>query len=137
MGIELGAAQELEYPLLHAFRDDVLQAFGLVVHLVPRVSEHLDEEHLEQPVMPHELERDLAALAGQLLAAIAVVLDEALGTQARDHLADAGRRDAEPLGELASRHGPLVAVQLVEGFEVILLRAGEGAAALELLDHRA
>ena len=81
----------------------MLQALGLVVHLVPAVAEHLDEEHLEQAVVAHELEGDLAALAGQLLAAVAVVLDEALGGQARDHLADGGRGDAEALGELAGR----------------------------------
>ena len=86
--------------------------------------------------MPDQLECDLAALAGQLLAAIAVVLDEALCAETGDHLADAWRRDAESLSEITGRHRLVVAVQLVEGFEVILLGAGEAAAALELVDQR-
>ena len=34
LGIELGTAQELEDPLLHAFGDDVLQAFGFQAQLL-------------------------------------------------------------------------------------------------------
>src|SRR2546428_717978 len=55
----------------------------------------------------------------------------------RDHLADARRRDAEALSEVPGRDRPAVAPEQVEGFEVVLLRPGEQAAALELLDHRA
>jgi hypothetical protein len=47
VGIELRAPQQLEDPLLHSFRDDVLQALSLVVNLIPAVAENLDEEHLE------------------------------------------------------------------------------------------
>ena len=90
MGVELGTPEELEDPLLHPLRHHVLEPFGLVVHLVPAVAEHLDQEHLEQAVVPHQLEGDLPALAGQLLAAVAVVLDQALGGEAGDHLADGG-----------------------------------------------
>jgi len=107
------------------------------VHLIPAVAEHLDEEHLEEAVVTDQLERDLAALPGELLAAVAVVLHEALRAQAGHHLAHAWRRDAEPLRKLPRRHRPLVAMELVERLEVILLRAREGAAPLELLDHRA
>jgi post-segregation antitoxin (ccd killing protein) len=86
-------------------------------------------------VVADELDGDLAALAGQLLAAVAVVFDKALRAEARHHLADAWRRDAEAVSEVARGHGSLVAVELVEGFEVILLRPGECAATLELLDQ--
>ena len=78
--IELGTAQELEDPLLHALGDDVLQPLGLVVNLVPAVAQHLHEEHLEEAMVPDQLHGDLSALAGQLLAAVAVVLDEALAS---------------------------------------------------------
>ncbi len=121
VGIELGTAKELEDPLLHPFGDHVLQALGLVVHLVQAVAEDLNEEHLEQPVVPDQLQCNLAPVAGQLLAAVPVVLDKTLRGQPRDHLADARRRDAETLGKLPRRNWTLVAVQLVEGFEVILL----------------
>src|ERR1700730_14426494 len=92
--IELGPSEQLEDPRLHPLRHDVLQTLGLVVPLVPAVSEHLHQEHLQKPVMSHELERDLSALFGQLLAAVAVVLDKTLGGEAGDHLADGGRGDA-------------------------------------------
>jgi hypothetical protein len=54
MGIELGATEQLEDPLLHALRDHVLEVLGY----------SWDEEHLQQSVMPDELERDLPTLAG-------------------------------------------------------------------------
>ncbi len=57
----------------------MLEALGLVVDLVPRVAEDLDQEDLQQAVVADELERDLATLPRQLLAAVPVVLDEALG----------------------------------------------------------
>src|SRR5581483_100166 len=106
--VELGPAEKLEDALLHPLRDDVLEALRLVVNLVPAVAENADEEHLEQPVMTDELECDLATLGRQLLAAISVVLDEALRGKARDHLAHARRRDAESLGQLTRRDRALV-----------------------------
>src|SRR5258708_39496972 len=85
--------------------------------------------------MPDQLERYLAAFAGQLLAAVAVVLDKALGAETGDHLADAWGRDAESLSEVTGRHRLVVAVQLVEGVEVILLGSGEAAAADGRVGH--
>ena len=85
--VELRPAEELEDASLHGLGDHVLEALGLLMDLVPAVAEHLDQEHLEQPVMAHELERDLSAFACQLLAAIPVVLDQSLGIQSGDHLA--------------------------------------------------
>ena len=135
--IQLRPAEQLEDPLLHPFGDDVLEALGLVVDLVKAVAEHLDEEHLQKAVVPDQLESDFAAFAGQLLAAVAVVLDEALGVEPVDHLADAWGRDAESLREITGGHRLVIAMQLVEGFEVILLGSREAAAALELVDQRA
>ena len=87
VGVELGAPEELEDARLHALRDHVLESLSLFVHLVQAVAEHLDEEHLQQSVVPHQLERHLSPLPGQLLTAMAVVLDQALGREAGDHLA--------------------------------------------------
>src|SRR5450759_1714025 len=123
--VELGPAEEIEDALLHSLRDHVLEALGLVVHLVPAVAQHLDEEHLQQAVMAHQLQSHLAALAGQLLALVSVVLDQALRGEAGDHLADRRRRDAQALSQVAGRHGSLVTVQVIERLEVVLLRAGE------------
>ncbi|GAC1671062.1 MAG: hypothetical protein PVS3B2_12500 [Candidatus Dormibacteraceae bacterium] len=113
----------------------MLETLGLVMDLVQAVAEHLNKEHFEQAVMADELEGDLATLASQLLAAVAVVLYEALGAEAGDHLADARRRDAESLREITCRHRLVGAVQLVEGLEVVLLGPGEAATALDLFDQ--
>ena len=91
VGIELGLAQQLEDALLHAFRDHVLEALGLVMHLVPGVAQDADQEHLEEAVVTNELEGNLAALARELLAAVPVVLHQALGREPGDHLADTRR----------------------------------------------
>jgi hypothetical protein len=58
------------------------------------------------------------------------VLDKALSAEAGDHLADAWRRDAKSLREITRWHRLVIAMQLIEGFEVILLGSGEAASAL-------
>src|SRR5713101_7418498 len=134
VGVQLRPAEQLEDSSLHPLRDHVLESLGLVVDLVPAVAEHLDQEHLEQAVVADQLEGDLPSFLRELLAAVPVVLDQALGGEPRHHLADRRRGDAEPLRQLSRRHRPLVAAEQVEGLEVVLLGAGEGAAALEC-DH--
>ena len=135
VGIQLGPAEQLEDALLHPLRDHVFEPFRLVVDLVEAVPEDADQEHLEKAMVADQLQTDLAALARQLLTAIAVVLDEALRGQPGHHLAHAWGRDAEALGQLAGGDRPLVTTEQIEGFQVVLLRAGEGAATLELLDQ--
>src|SRR5258706_4763030 len=132
--VQLRPAEKLEDSSLHPLRDHVLQPLGFLVCLVPRVAEHLDQEHLEQAMVADQLEGDLPAFFGELLAAVPVVLDQALGGESSHHLADRGRRDAKPLRQLSRRDWTLVAAQQVEGLQVVLLGAGECAAALEC-DH--
>src|SRR5438067_1415936 len=136
MRVELWPPKELEDARLHALGDDVLEPLGLVVDLIPAVTEHLDEEHLHQPVVADELKGDPPAFAGQLLAAVPVVLDQALGAELGDHLAHRRRGDAEPLGEVAGRDRTLVSMQLIQGLEVMLLRARQRAPPVEVY-HKA
>ena len=110
----------------------MLETLCLLVDLVPAVAEDLNQEHLQKAVVPDELERDLPALAGELLAAVAVVFDQPLGGEPRHHLADRRRGDAEALREVARRDRAAVAVKVVERLQVVLLRPGEGAAPGEL-----
>src|SRR5713226_1040091 len=126
--VELRAAEQLEDSLLHPLRDHMLEALRLLVNLVPAVAEHPDEEHLQEPVVPDQLEGHLPALARQLLTAVPVVLDQALCLQPRDHLADGRRGDAETLGQLAGGDGAAVPMEVVQRLEVVLLGLGEGAA---------
>jgi len=90
----------------------VFEALGPLRGPRPRCSEDLDEEHLEQAVVRTSSRATLRPSRVELLAAVAVVLDEALGAEARDHLAHAWRRDAEALCEVAGRDRALVAAQL-------------------------
>ena len=85
-----------------------------------------NQEHLQQAVVPHELQRDLPAFPRELLTAVTIVLDQPLRGEPHDHLADRGRGDAQTLGKITGRDGALVAVQLVEGLEIVLLAAREG-----------
>src|SRR5216683_2811774 len=73
--VQLRPAQQLEDSSLHPLRDHMLESLGFVVDLVPGIATHLDQEHLEQAVVADELEGDLPAFFGQLLAAVLVVLD--------------------------------------------------------------
>src|SRR5438045_1929134 len=60
MRIEPRTAEQIEDALLHTLGDHVLEAFRLVVDLVPAVAQDLDQEHLQQPVVADQLEGDLA-----------------------------------------------------------------------------
>src|SRR3981081_4690232 len=61
VGIELRSAKQLEDPVLHALRDNVFEATGLVVDLIPAVAQHPDQEHFQQAVMPDHVGVTLAA----------------------------------------------------------------------------
>ena len=81
-------------------RDGVLQHLGLVVHFVPPVAEHLDEERLEQPVPPHHRHRVRATGLGELDAPVRLVHEEALLGEAADAVRDGGRPHAHPFRQL-------------------------------------
>ena len=128
VGVELRPPEQLEDAGFHAFRDDVLQVLRLLVDLVPRITEDLDQEHLQQAVVPHELQRDLAAFPRELLTAVTIVLDQPLRGEPRDHLADRGRGDAQTLGKITGRDGALVAVGLcppLQGYLIASHRSAE------------
>src|SRR5207253_533154 len=55
---------------LQLLRENVLEAVGLVVHVVDADAERLREVELEQPVVPDHLERDALAGGGQRAAAV-------------------------------------------------------------------
>ena len=136
MRVEVGPPEELEDPLLHPLRDDVLEPLRLVVHLIPGIAEDLDQEHLQQSVMADQLEGDPPALLRQLLSPIAVVHNEAVLDEAPDHLADRRGGDAQALRELAGRHRSAIAVKVVKGLEVVLLGPGRDDLDVMLSDHR-
>ena len=60
----------------------MLELVCLLVNLVPREAEVLDEEGFEDPVSPHDLTRDRLALGGEGDRAVGVVVDKAVGREA-------------------------------------------------------
>ena len=55
-------AEERIHTRFELIGDMMLQLFGLVVHLIPGISQRFGQIELEQPVVAHDFERD--ALAG-------------------------------------------------------------------------
>src|SRR6266705_3417236 len=94
---------------------------GVPVRVQLRPAEQLEDSSLH-PLRDHVLES--LGLVVDLVPGVAQHLDQ-------EHLADRRRRDAQPLRQLSRRHRPLVAAQQIQGLEVVLLGAGECAAALE------
>lgn len=65
MRIPLGVAQPFRHAGFETLTDHMLQPFGFVVHLVPVEAQRLGQEGFDQPVVPEQLDGDLAAGLGQ------------------------------------------------------------------------
>jgi hypothetical protein len=77
----------------------VFENLGLVVDLVPAVSEFTDQEGLEQAVPPDHQDRGGATGLGQGDRSVAFVHHQALVGELADRLRSRGRRHTELLGE--------------------------------------
>jgi hypothetical protein len=106
--------------LLELLRERVLEHLGLGVHLVPGHAEALDEEQLDQPVMPDDLERDAPAALGEPDSAVALVRDEAERRQLAQHPRDGGRADLEQRRELGRGRGAVPGLERVDRLRVVL-----------------
>ncbi len=91
---ELGV-DALEHPLGHR----VLEHLGLVVHLVPAVSEFTDEEGLHEPVSAHHRQCGRPTGFGQRHGAVLLVIDQTLIGELADRLRGRTRGYAEPFGQ--------------------------------------
>ena len=111
--------------LLELLRKRVLEHLGLGVHLVPGHAEALDEEQLDEPVVPDHLERDTPPALGETDAAVALVLDEAQSGQLAQHPRDGGGADLEQRGEVGRGRGAVAGLEGVDRLRVVLHRGRE------------
>ena len=71
-------SQHSVHALNQTLGDCMLELFGLVVHLVPAVAQHPDQEGLHQPVPANHRQRCSAARVGQRHRAVLLVVHQAL-----------------------------------------------------------
>ena len=103
----------------------MLEAVGLVVHVVHGDAERLREVELEQPVVPDHLEGHALALGREGDAAVGGVLDEVQGRELLHHRAGGGRRDPHLAGE-RRRGDPLAGgAEVVDLAQVVLDRVAQ------------
>jgi len=106
-------------------RDDVLEAFGFGVNLVPLHAEDLGEHALNEVVAECGAVRGFASLGCELERAVGRRVYVAVFAKAAESLCDRGRRDAEPLGEEGRDDGVAFALGLEDGLEVVLFGDGD------------
>jgi hypothetical protein len=106
--------------LLELLRQRVLEHLGLGVHLVPGHPEALNQEQLDEPVMPDHLEGDTPAPLGEADSAVALVLDEAERRKLPQHPGDRSGADLEQRGEVGGRGCAVAGFERVDRLRVVL-----------------
>src|SRR5580658_2959478 len=74
--VRSGIAQLRGNPIFETLRDEVLQAFRLIVHLVPGVVEEIMQETLKQTMVAKNLQRAHFARRAQFYAMVFFVLNK-------------------------------------------------------------
>ena len=100
----LRVADRGEHPLLEDGRHRVLQALGLLVHLVPRDPEDVGEEALDQPVAAHDALGVLAARVGEVDRLVGGAGDVAVALEPADHLVHGRRGELHGARDVGARH---------------------------------
>jgi hypothetical protein len=111
-------------PLLQLLRDDVLEALGLVVHVVDVQPERLGEVELQETVVADHLERDLLAGRRQRDAAVRLVHRQAERGELLHHRARRRRRHSLAFCERRHRDASVVGAELVDLAQIVLNRVG-------------
>ena len=101
MRVDLGISEDRRDAIFEAFRDEVLEPFGLLMHFIPGVLEYIMKKQFQETMMPHELPCPLLAGGCEACSSMFLILDEswALGRQFLKHAGHRWGPDAEPLGE--------------------------------------
>ena len=105
----------------------VLEAFGLVVYVVPRVPEAIREVGLQHTVAADDPERFPGPRFCETNTTVRDVLYEPRLVQAFDHTRHGRRLDVERFCKRACRSRLAPLRQGVDGLQVVLDRPGEGA----------
>jgi hypothetical protein len=104
-----------------SFGNDMFQALGFVVDLVPRISEGLDQKGLEKSVVTEHFERHSSAATGQPNTAVGGMLDKSELSESPDHFGYGCRSHLETASEGLSAHSTGLSPEQKDLLEVVLL----------------
>jgi hypothetical protein len=102
----------------------VLEALGLLVHVVPRHADDIREVALDEAVAADDPRRVLQALVGERDHLVLGAGDVAVALEAADHLVDGRRRELHRPREVRPAHREPRLVEPEQGLEVLLLGDG-------------
>ena len=126
--IGLGPSEHLVHAIDQAIGDDVLEEFGFVVHLVPRVAHDPHEKELDEPMTPEDERGELLPGRGERDAGIRLVFHQPRLGQRLHHRRRRAGCDADGGGELAHGQKPLPSPSAgdarIDGLQVVLNGAG-------------
>ena len=117
---------------LDVLGDDVLPPAGLVVDLLPVEPDHVDQQPLRQPVLPHHPGRPGPALVGQLQMTVALHVHEVVPLHPGHRLRDGRTALMQPLGDPGPERDDALLLELVDGAKVHLGRVDQVAHAVRL-----
>ena len=109
--IGLGPAEHFVHAIDQAIGDGVLEQFGLVMHLVPRVAHDAHQKELDEAMAAQHQCREFLPCGGQRDARVGLVFDQARLGERLDHRRRGSRGDADGGGELAHRQEPLAVAE--------------------------
>jgi len=123
MGVELRVAKLGGDALFKALGDEVLEALGFLMDLVPRVVEDSVEEGLDEAMVANDLEGALFSGFGEPDAVVLLVDDHGWlrGGELLQHVGDGRGGDGEMGGDFGAGDLALFAsAELEDGFEVVV-----------------
>ena len=121
--VKLGVAELGGDALFEPLGDEVFEALGLLVHLVPGVAEDLVKKCFEQPMVANDFERAFLSGLGKLHAVVLLVHHQGRfkGGKLLQHVGHRGCGDGEIAGDLGARDLALFAsAELKDCLEVVV-----------------
>ena len=99
----------------------VLQAVGLLMHVLPVVAQELDEETFDQAVVTHHFQREALTFRHEAHALVALIVHQATRVQPLDRHGDRCRRVPHNLGDAAHPNLRARAPSVIDRTQVILI----------------
>jgi hypothetical protein len=128
-GVAVGArrrvAEQLRDALLDTVRDDVLPAARLLMDVGGIETDHVGEQALGEPVLPHDARRPFAATVGERDGAVLGQDQQPLLLEPRHALGDGRRGQVQALGDAGAQRRDALLLELEHDPEVHLRRVDE------------
>lgn len=125
MWIDLGVAQFRGNAIFKPLGNKVFEPFGFVVNFVPRISQHIVEESLQEPVVTKNFESPPVSRSRQENPMMFFIFDKErlLPRELLEHSGNGCRTDPETLGQRVAGHAFFFwSTQLQDGFQIIVDR---------------